>query len=164
MTTTTVGAGTEQRLRDRGLRATRPRAVVLDVLDAATTAHEHLAVAQVATRARTTLPTVSTQAVYDCLDALTRAGLARCIETAGHPTRYEARVGDNHHHLVCRACGRTVDVDCVAGHAPCLAPSATAGFAVEEAEVVFWGRCPDCQDPTNPPAPNTVEEPREEVR
>ncbi|WP_432486865.1 Fur family transcriptional regulator [Kineococcus sp. SYSU DK018] len=140
-----TAAGAEDRLRDRGLRATRPRTVVLQVLDAAAAGAEHLAVAQVVDRARTALPAVSTQAVYDCLDALTRAGLARRIEPAGHPTRYEARVGDNHHHLVCRECGRTVDVDCTVGPSPCLAPSDTAGFAVDEAEVVFWGRCPDCR-------------------
>ena len=154
---------TTERVRERGLRATRPRVVVLDVLDAARAGHEHLAVAQVADRARLVLPTVSTQAVYDCLDALTRAGLARCIETAGHPARYEARVGDNHHHLVCRDCGRTVDVDCVVGPSPCLAPSDTAGFAVDEAEVVFWGRCTDCQTEPSTAQPQQKNE-REEVR
>ena len=150
-----------ERLRARGLRATRPRVVVLDVLDAARADHEHLPVARVAERARAVLPTVSTQAVYDCLDALTGAGLARCIEPAGHPARYEARVGDNHHHLVCRGCGATVDVDCTAGHAPCLSPSDAAGFAVEEAEVVFWGRCPECR--TRPSTASAADE-REEVR
>ena len=152
-----------ERLRARGLRATRPRIVVLDVLDAAQAACEHLPVAQVADRARAVLPAVSTQAVYDCLDALTRAGLARCIEPAGHPARYEARVGDNHHHLVCRDCGRTVDVDCVVGPSPCLAPSDTAGFAVDEAEVVFWGRCTDCQTEPSTAQPQQKNE-REEVR
>ena len=158
---------TADRLRAEGLRATRPRIVVLDVLDAARAAGEHLPVAQVADRARAALPSVSTQAVYDCLDALARAGLARCIEPAGHPARYEARVGDNHHHLVCRDCGRTVDVDCTSGHAPCLAPSDTAGFAVEEAEVVFWGRCPECRAlHTAPPIahPEQHAAEREEVR
>ncbi|WP_432506825.1 Fur family transcriptional regulator [Kineococcus arenarius] len=162
----------EDRLRSRGLRATRPRAVVLQVLDDAAATAEHLAVTQVVTRAREALPAVSTQAVYDCLDALTRAGLARRIEPAGHPARYEARVGDNHHHLVCRECGRTVDVDCTVGTSPCLAPSDTAGFAVDEAEVVFWGRCPDCTSATAPPGPATTPRstpdqrstPREEVR
>jgi Fur family ferric uptake transcriptional regulator len=90
------------------------------------------------------LGTVSTQAVYDCLEALAGAGLARRIEPAGHPARYESRVGDNHHHLVCRSCGATVDVDCAVGAAPCLTPSSSHGFLVEEAEVVFWGRCPEC--------------------
>ncbi|WP_432512053.1 Fur family transcriptional regulator [Kineococcus sp. SYSU DK001] len=150
-----------ERLRAKGLRATQPRVVVLDVLDAARADHEHLPVARVAERARAALPTVSTQAVYDCLDALTGAGLARRIEPAGHPARYEARVGDNHHHLVCRDCGATVDVDCTSGHAPCLSPSDTAGFAVEEAEVVFWGRCPECRTPS---IARPAEEEREEVR
>ncbi|NAZ87364.1 transcriptional repressor [Kineococcus sp. T90] len=156
-------------MRARGLRATRPRAVVLGVLDGAAAAGEHLAVAQVVDRARAVLATVSTQAVYDCLDALTRAGLARRIEPAGHPARFEARVGDNHHHLVCRECGRTVDVDCTVGPSPCLSPSDTAGFAVEEAEVVFWGRCPQCRDAqaapgTRRPAAQQRERPREEAR
>ncbi|WP_369052071.1 Fur family transcriptional regulator [Kineococcus terrestris] len=156
MTTTAADRGApgspgapEERLRARGLRATRPRAVVLGVLDGAAATAEHLAVAQVVDRARRELPAVSVQAVYDCLDALTRAGLARRIEPAGHPARYEARVGDNHHHLVCRGCGRTADVDCTVGAAPCLlpdlgAPGLPAGFTVDEAEVVFWGRCADC--------------------
>ena len=153
------------RVRARGLRATRPRVVVLDVLDAAARGGEHLAVAQIADRARRELPGVSTQAVYDCLDALTRSGLARCLEPAGHPARYESRVGDNHHHLVCRECGRTVDVDCTVGHTPCLAPSDTAGFAVEEAEVLFWGRCPQCRSTDPDPHPDEhAEERREEVR
>ena len=94
--------------------------------------------------ARTRSPGISTQAVYDCLDALTRTGLVRRIEPAGRPALFEARVGDNHHHLVCRACGDTVDVDCAVGGAPCLHPSESHGFVIDEAEVVFWGLCPDC--------------------
>jgi Fur family ferric uptake transcriptional regulator len=90
------------------------------------------------------LGSVSTQAVYDTLHTLTAAGLLRRIEPAGHPARYETRVEDNHHHLICRACGVTRDVDCVTGHAPCLAPSASAGFVVDEAEVIFWGLCAGC--------------------
>ena len=133
-----------ERIRARGLRATRPRIAVLDVLDTAD-GDRHLSVADVARLARASLGAVSTQAVYDCLEAMTSAGLARRIEPAGHPARYESRVGDNHHHLVCRACGATVDVDCVAGLAPCLEPSATAGYALDEAEVTFWGLCPACQ-------------------
>jgi Fur family ferric uptake transcriptional regulator len=133
------------RLRDHGLRVTRPRATVLEVLDDATTGQQHLTAAEVAGRLRQRLGTVSLQAVYDCLEVLVDAGLARRIEPAGHAARYEGRVGDNHHHLVCRGCGRTVDVDCAVGAAPCLTASDTAGFAVDEAEVVFWGRCPDCQ-------------------
>ena len=88
---------------------------------------------------------MSTQAVYDSLHALTAAGLLRRIEPAGSPARYETRVGDNHHHLVCRACGEVTDIDCVVGEAPCLAPSQAHGYTVDEAEVVFWGICPSCK-------------------
>ncbi|HEX5740482.1 MAG TPA: transcriptional repressor, partial [Pilimelia sp.] len=88
---------------------------------------------------------ISKQAVYDVLSALEQAGLVRRIEPAGSPARYETRVRDNHHHLVCRRCDAVVDVDCAVGAAPCLTPSAAAGFVVDEAEVVFWGVCPACQ-------------------
>jgi Fe2+ or Zn2+ uptake regulation protein len=134
----------EQRIRDRGLRVTQPRVAVLGVLDAATERREHLLVAEVVARARAVRAGVSVQAVYDCLGALSAAGLVRSVEVAGSPTRYETRVGDNHHHLVCRSCARTVDVDCAVGAAPCLDPSESQGFVVDEAEVVFWGTCPDC--------------------
>jgi Fur family ferric uptake transcriptional regulator len=117
---------------------------VIDVLDGAGVGHEHLTVAQVVARARDLLGTLSTQAVYDCLDALTQTGLVRRIEPAGHPMMYETRVRDNHHHLVCRDCGLTTDVDCAVGAAPCLTPSSDFGFVVDEAEIVFWGRCPAC--------------------
>jgi Fur family ferric uptake transcriptional regulator len=105
----------------------------------------HLDVDEIATRVRTHLDSVSTQAVYDVLGALSRAGLARRIEPAGSPARYEARVGDNHHHVVCRGCGVVADVDCAIGDAPCLDPNNARGFMVDEAEVTFWGLCPDCQ-------------------
>jgi Fur family ferric uptake transcriptional regulator len=91
------------------------------------------------------LDSVSTQAVYDVLGALSRAGLARRLEPAGSPARYESRVGDNHHHIVCRGCGNIADVDCVVGERPCLTPTGGHGFEVDEAEVTFWGLCPDCQ-------------------
>lgn len=123
---------------------------VLEVLDEAQTGHDHLTVAVVADRARARLGTVSTQAVYDCLGALTTAGLVRRIEPAGHPALFETRVDDNHHHLVCRGCGLTTDVDCVAGAAPCLEPSRRDGFLVDEAEVIFWGLCPDCTTVSDP--------------
>lgn len=128
-------------LRTAGLRVTRPRLAVLDVL------HEggHLEVDEIATRVRTRLDSVSTQAVYDVLGALSRAGLARRIEPAGSPARYEARAGDNHHHVVCRSCGEVADVDCTLGEAPCLDPMNARGFEVDEAEVTFWGLCPRCQ-------------------
>jgi Fur family ferric uptake transcriptional regulator len=133
-------SGTEL-LRSAGLRVTRPRLAVLDVLRDG----GHLEVDEIATRVRDRLDSVSTQAVYDVLGALSRAGLARRIEPAGSPARYEARVGDNHHHVVCRGCGVIADVDCTVGQAPCLDPNNAHGFEVDEAEVTFWGLCPACQ-------------------
>jgi Fur family ferric uptake transcriptional regulator len=133
-------SGTEL-LREAGLRVTRPRLAVLDVLRDG----GHLEVDEIATRVRDRLDSVSTQAVYDVLGALSRAGLARRIEPAGSPARFEARVGDNHHHVVCRGCGVIADVDCTIGEAPCLDPSNAHGFEVDEAEVTFWGLCPACQ-------------------
>lgn len=102
----------------------------------------------IATGVRERIGSVSTQAVYDVLRALTDVRLVRRIEPAGSPARYEARVGDNHHHLICRQCGAIRDVDCAVGEAPCLAPSSTHGFDIDEAEVVFWGLCPDCRNET----------------
>jgi Fur family transcriptional regulator, stress-responsive regulator len=128
-------------LRAAGLRVTRPRLSVLDALDR----HPHADAATVVGVARAAHPTLSPQAVYGVLHALVGAGLARRIEPAGAPALFELRVGDNHHHLVCRACGVVVDVDCAVGAAPCLTPSDAAGFAVEEAEVVLRGLCAGCQ-------------------
>jgi Fur family transcriptional regulator, stress-responsive regulator len=132
----------EDELRARGLRVTRPRLAVLDVL---AEGPGHLDVDDIAVRVRQRLDSVSTQAVYDVLGVLSRAGLARRIEPAGSPARYEARAGDNHHHVVCRACGTIADVDCVVGAAPCLDPSLAHGYDVDEAEITFWGLCPACQ-------------------
>jgi Fe2+ or Zn2+ uptake regulation protein len=132
------------RLRSRGLRVTAPRVTVLTIVHAT----PHLPAPEIVRQTRDQLGTVSVQGVYDVLAALTDAGLLRRIEPAGSPARYEARVGDNHHHLVCRGCGRTVDVDCAVGEAPCLTPHeglGQDGFVVDEAEVVWWGWCPDCQ-------------------
>jgi Fe2+ or Zn2+ uptake regulation protein len=131
----------EDLLRAHGLRVTRPRLAVLEVL----TEGGHLEVEGIAQKARTRLDSVSTQAVYDVLGALSRAGLARRIEPAGSPARYESRVGDNHHHIVCRGCGAIADVDCAVGERPCLSPNDAQGFVLDEAEVTFWGLCPDCQ-------------------
>jgi Fe2+ or Zn2+ uptake regulation protein len=144
MTMSDDQAGPAERLREVGLRVTAPRLATLDWL----TAHPHATAEQVAEGVRRRLGSVSTQAIYDVLHACTQGGLLRRIEPAGHPARYETRTDDNHHHLVCRGCGRTEDVDCVVGHAPCLAPSESAGFLVDEAEVVFWGHCPDCSRST----------------
>jgi Fur family ferric uptake transcriptional regulator len=127
-------------LRDHGLRVTRPRIAVLEVLAEG----GHFEVDEIANRVRGRLETVSMQAVYDVLGALARVGLARRIEPAGSPALYERRVGDNHHHVVCRGCGAVGDVDCAVGEAPCLEPSNTHGFVIDEAEVTFWGLCPTC--------------------
>ncbi|HEX6352320.1 Fur family transcriptional regulator [Actinophytocola sp.] len=134
-------AGPADQLRAVGLRVTAPRLATLDWLDA----HPHATAEQVADGVRRRLGSVSTQAIYDVLHACTQTGLLRRIEPAGHPARYETRAMDNHHHLVCRVCGRTEDVDCVVGPAPCLEPSASEGFVIDEAEVVFWGYCPQCK-------------------
>jgi Fur family ferric uptake transcriptional regulator len=129
-----------ERLRASGMRVTAPRLAVLAWLND----HPHATADQVAGGVRELLGSVSTQAVYDVLNACAAAKLVRRIEPAGHPARFETRTGDNHHHLVCRVCGRTQDVDCAVGVAPCLTPAGSAGFVVDEAEVVFWGLCPDC--------------------
>ena len=131
----------EHCLRGAGLRVTRPRLSVLGVLFE----HSHVDADTIVAAARTEYPTISPQAVYGVLRALVGGGLARRIEPAGAPALYELRVGDNHHHLVCRDCGAVADVDCVVGAAPCLTPSDTGGFVVDEAEVVFWGLCADCR-------------------
>jgi Fur family transcriptional regulator, stress-responsive regulator len=130
----------ETQLRAVSLRVTRPRLAVL----AALRDHPHIDTHTVIELVRAEVPTVSHQAIYDVLQALTDTGLIRRIQPAGATARYESRVGDNHHHLVCRTCGAITDVDCVVGHTPCLTASDNHGYVVEEAEVVFWGTCPDC--------------------
>lgn len=127
-------------LREVDLRVTAPRVAVL----AAVHAHPHSDTDSILRRVRETLGTVSHQAVYDVLRALTDAGLLRRIQPMGSVARYETRVGDNHHHVVCRSCGVIADVDCAVGEAPCLAPSSGNGFVLDEAEVIYWGLCPDC--------------------
>jgi Fur family ferric uptake transcriptional regulator len=128
-------------LRRANLRVTAPRLAVLEMLGQ----EAHIDAETVASQVRTRLGSLSTQAVYDILHAFTEAGLIRRIEPAGSPAVYETRTGDNHHHVVCRRCGAIADVDCVLGDAPCLDPSGTRGFLVDEAEITFWGVCPDCQ-------------------
>ncbi|HYZ80563.1 MAG TPA: Fur family transcriptional regulator [Solirubrobacteraceae bacterium] len=128
-------------LREAGMRVTAPRVAVLSEVRAG----QHLTAEQVAAGVRGRVGPISTQAVYDVLSALTGAGLLRRIEPAGSATRYETRVGDNHHHMVCRRCGAIADVDCVVGDTRCLSPSEAGGFIVDEAEVTFWGLCPNCQ-------------------
>jgi Fur family transcriptional regulator, stress-responsive regulator len=131
-------------LKGAGLRATTQRIAALDVLREKA---EHLSVERVTEGVRSRLGKVSQQAVYDALGALASAGLARRIEPAGSPALFESRVGDNHHHVVCRQCGTVADIDCVVGAAPCLDASETHGFVFDEAEITFWGLCPDCQPP-----------------
>ncbi|MFD3460023.1 Fur family transcriptional regulator [Nocardia fluminea] len=130
----------EQMLRAASLRVTAPRLAVLTAVHQ----HPHTDTDTILSRVRATLGAVSQQAVYDVLRALTSAGLLRRIQPMGTVARYETRVGDNHHHLVCRSCGVIVDVECAVGDAPCLSPSDDRGFVVDEAEVIYWGRCPDC--------------------
>jgi Fur family ferric uptake transcriptional regulator len=128
-------------LRSAGLRVTAARLAILDAVRAG----DHLDVDAVTSQVRDRLGHVSFQAVYEALHAFTAAGLVRRIEPAGSPARFESRVGDNHHHLVCRQCGRLTDVDCAIGEAPCLEPADDAGYRVDEADVTFWGFCPDCR-------------------
>ena len=130
----------QELLRGAALRVTRPRLAVLNAVHA----HPHADTDSIIQASRRDLPEVSHQAVYDVLRALTDAGLVRRIQPSGSVARYEARVGDNHHHVVCRSCGMIADVDCAIGAAPCLTMSDDHGFSVDEAEVIYWGRCPDC--------------------
>lgn len=127
-------------LRRHGVQVTAQRLAVLQ----AVTDRPHSTTDDIAVLVRDGIGAISRQAVYDALGVLTEKGLIRRIQPAGSSARYESRVGDNHHHLVCRVCGRTVDVDCAIGTAPCLTAADAAGFEVDEAEVVYWGRCPDC--------------------
>jgi Fur family transcriptional regulator, stress-responsive regulator len=105
---------------------------------------------------RAEIGTISRQAVYDALGALTDKGLLRRIQPAGSPARYEDRVGDNHHHLICRTCSRMIDVDCAIGETPCLTAAADAGYEIDEAEVIYWGRCPECVAATSPSKASTA--------
>jgi Fe2+ or Zn2+ uptake regulation protein len=134
----------ERLLRGASLRVTRPRLAVL----AAVREHPHADTHSIIERVRDELAEVSQQAVYDVLHALTDAGLLRRIQPPGSVARYESRVGDNHHHLVCRSCGVVADVDCAVGPAPCLTPADGRGFVIDEAEVIFWGLCPACSSET----------------
>ncbi len=132
----------DQALRSAGLKATAGRVAVLEVLDSLA----HTDAERVYRTVSDVLPTTSIQSVHNILADLTTAGLVRRIEPAGSAALYERRIGDNHHHIVCTACGAVADVDCVVGEAPCLTPSSTGGFTVQTAEVTFWGLCPSCQN------------------
>ena len=127
-------------LREVSLRVTRPRVAVLSAVHE----HPHADTDSIIGVVRADLGEVSHQAVYDVLRALTTAGLVRRLQPEGSVARYEARVGDNHHHVVCRSCGAIADVDCAVGYAACLTPSDDSGYDIDEAEVIFWGRCPGC--------------------
>jgi Fe2+ or Zn2+ uptake regulation protein len=140
---------TADELRGAGLRVTAARVALLETVRDG----DHLGVEALASGVRDRVGHISLQAVYEALHALTTAGLVRRLEPPGSPARFEGRVGDNHHHLVCRSCGAVVDVDCAVGHAPCLTASDDRGFAVDEAEVIYWGLCPDCSARVSSSAP-----------
>jgi Fur family transcriptional regulator, stress-responsive regulator len=142
----------EDLLRAASLRVTRPRVAVL----AAVHGHPHADTKSIIGVARDALGEVSHQAVYDVLGVLAAAGLVRCIHPAGSVARYESRVDDNHHHLVCRSCGVIADVECATGAAPCLTAADDHGFALDEAEVIFWGLCPGCSVAPTPLSPPSV--------
>jgi len=130
----------ERMLRGAALRVTRPRLGVLTAVHA----HPHADTESIIGAVRGELPTVSHQAVYGVLHALADAGLVRRIQPSGSVARYESRVGDNHHHVVCRSCGAIADVDCAVGDTPCLTAADDSGYEIDEAEVIYWGRCPEC--------------------
>jgi Fur family ferric uptake transcriptional regulator len=140
-------------LRERGIQVTAQRLAVLR----AVAGQPHITAEAVAEVVRTEIGAISLQSVYDALALLVAEGLIRRIQPAGSPARFEDRVGDNHHHLICRTCGRVVDVDCATGSAPCLAAADDRGYEIDEAEVAYWGRCPECvaqsraASPANPP-------------
>ncbi|MFJ5998892.1 Fur family transcriptional regulator [Streptomyces sp. NPDC092370] len=131
---------TAEELRGAGLRVTAARVALLEAVRDG----DHLGAEAIASEVRGRVGHISVQAVYEGLHALTAAGLIRRLDPPGSPALYEGRVGDNHHHLVCRSCGAVADVDCAVGHAPCLTASDDRGFAVDEAEVIYWGLCPTC--------------------
>ncbi|MFF7856320.1 transcriptional repressor [Streptomyces sp. NPDC007904] len=131
---------TAEELRGAGLRVTAARVALLDTVRRG----DHLGAEAIAAQVRERIGHVSLQAVYEALHALAGAGLVRRVESAGSPARYEGRVGDGHHHLVCRSCGRVADVDCAVGETPCPTASDAHGFVIDETEVIYWGLCPGC--------------------
>jgi Fur family ferric uptake transcriptional regulator len=130
-------------LRRSGVQITAHRLAVLRAVSAT----PHCTADDVAAAVRAEIGTISRQAVYDALAILADKGLIRRIQPAGSPARYEDRVGDNHHHVICRVCGKTADVDCAVGHAPCLTAANDSGYKIDEADVVYWGTCPECLGP-----------------
>jgi Fur family ferric uptake transcriptional regulator len=138
-----------EELRGAGLRVTAVRVALLEAVRNG----DHLGVEALAAGVRERVGHVSLQAVYEALNALAATGLVRRIEPAGSPARFEGRIGDNHHHVICRSCGAVADVDCAVGEAPCLTASDDHGFEIDEAEVIYWGLCPDCSTARTPWAP-----------
>ena len=135
-----MSVGSADLLRERGLRVTAQRLAVLR----AVSAEPHVTADAVAETVRAEIGSISLQAVYDALSALVDVDMVRRIQPAGSPARFEARVGDNHHHVICRICGGMADVDCAVGSAPCLRAADDKGYEIDEAEIVYWGRCPEC--------------------
>jgi Fe2+ or Zn2+ uptake regulation protein len=146
-----VNVDAAQALRDASLRVTQPRIAVLRAVHD----HPHADTDSLVAAVRDDIGEVSTQAVYDVLRALANAGLVRRIQPAGSVARYESRVTDNHHHVVCRSCGAIADVECAVGHRPCLTASHDQGFTIDEAEVTYWGLCAECSTEGSAPAPPT---------
>jgi len=136
-----MNSDAERLLRQHGLQVTAQRLAVLR----AVSNHPHATADELAADVRANIGSISRQAVYNALGTLVERGLARRIQPAGSPARYENRVGDNHHHVVCRTCGVTEDIECAVGEAPCLTAAGGHGFEIEEAEVIYWGYCPDCR-------------------
>jgi len=135
-----MGTNLAELLRQHGIQITAQRLAVMRVV----TSQPHVTTDAAAEAVRTEIGAISRQSVYDTLGLLVDKGLIRRIQPAGSPARFEARVGDNHHHVICRVCGRTADVNCAAGSAPCLTAIDDMGYEIDEAEVVYWGRCPEC--------------------
>ncbi len=138
-----------QRLREQGIYVTAQRLAVLRVVGA----RPHVTADEVIDAVRDEIGSISRQSVYDTLNTVSNLGLLRRIQPSGSPARYETRTGDNHHHVICRVCGRVEDVDCAVGSRPCLTASDAHGFAIDEAEVIYWGRCPDCLPVADSPSP-----------
>src|SRR5687767_11604366 len=136
-------------LRERGIQVTAQRLAVLR----AVAGQPHITADVVAGIVRTEIGAISLQSVYDALGLLVSEGLIRRIQPSGSPARFEDRVGDNHHHLICRTCGCVVDIDCAVGSAPCLTPKGDSGYEIDEAEVAYWGRCPDCLEQSRAASP-----------
>jgi Fur family transcriptional regulator, stress-responsive regulator len=147
-----MGTNPAEILRERGLRVTAQRLAVLRAVSSV----PHASVSTVIQMVRGELGAVSTQAVYDVLEVLTEKRLLRRIQPAGSPARYENRVGDNHHQLICRVCDRIVDVDCAVGEPPCMTAAEDSGFEIDEAEVIYWGWCPECVAAGDPGSERTA--------